>query len=148
MTNDKFPVLQNTNEGHTTGVSDRAETQWTRIRLAFLVAGAAVAVIIAFLVLSPRASHPDSGTTSGSLPTHLSQFEFWTMVTEFSEPGGYFHSDNYLSNEIEFQKIIPDLQRKVKQGGAYLGVGPEQNFTYIAVLRRGWYSSSISGVRT
>jgi hypothetical protein len=57
------------------------------------------------------------------------------MVTDFSEPGGYFHSDNYLSNEIAFQEIIPDLQRKVKQGGVYLGVGPEQNFTYIAALR-------------
>jgi hypothetical protein len=111
------------------------ETQWIKTRLAFLVAGAAIAVIAAFLILGPRVSHPESSLASGSLPTRLSNSEFWTMVTDFSEPGGYFHSDNYLSNEIEFQEIIPDLQRKVKQGGAYLGVGPEQNFTYIAALR-------------
>ena len=116
-------------------MSDRVETQWKKTSLAFLAAGAAITVIVAFLFLSPRANHPDSSVASGSLPSRLSNSEFWTMVTDFSEPGGYFHSDNYLSNEIEFQKIIPDLRQKVKQGGAYLGVGPEQNFTYIAALR-------------
>jgi hypothetical protein len=119
----------------TTDMRDRSEAQWTKTRLAFLVAGAAIVVIVAFLYLVPRASHPDSSITSGNLPTRLSNSEFWKMVTDFSEPGGSFHSDNYLSNEIEFQKIIPNLQRTVNQGGAYLGVGPEQNFTYIAALR-------------
>jgi hypothetical protein len=131
MKNDKSPI----NEGHTTVVSDRSETQWNKRRLAFLVAGAAIVVIAAFLYLSPRANPPDTSIASGNLPTRLTNSEFWTMVTDFSEPGGYFHSDNYLSNEIAFQEIIPDLQRKVKQGGVYLGVGPEQNFTYIAALR-------------
>jgi len=129
MTNDKFPVLHNRNEGHTTGMRVRSETQW------IIAAGVAIAVIAAFLFLGPRANHPDSSVASGNLPTHLSNSEFWTMVTEFSEPGGYFHSDNYLSNEIDFQEILPSLQRTVKPGGAYLGVGPEQNFTYIAALR-------------
>src|SRR4051812_35161101 len=107
----------------------------TKTRLAFLVGGAAVALLVAFFYLGPRANHPDSSVASGDLPTRLSNSEFWKMVTDFSEPGGYFHSDNYLSNEIEFQEIIPTLQRTVKPGGAYLGVGPEQNFTYIAALR-------------
>ncbi len=111
------------------------ETQWTKRRLAFLVAGAAIAVIAAFLYFHPRSIRPDSSIASGNLPTRLSNSEFWTMVTDFSEPGGYFHSDNYLSNEIGFQEIIPDLRQTVKPGGAYLGVGPEQNFTYIAALR-------------
>jgi len=132
---DKFPVLLRTNEGHTTVVSDRSETQRTKTRLAFLVAGVAIGVIAVVLLWSPRASHPDSSLASGNLPTRLSNSEFWTMVTDFSEPGGYFHSDNYVSNEIAFQEIIPNLQRTVKPGGAYLGVGPEQNFTYIAALQ-------------
>lgn len=92
-------------------------------------------MIAAFLYLHPRSIRPDSSIASGNLPTHLSNSEFWAMVTDFSEPGGYFHSDNYLSNEIGFQEIIPDLRQTVKPGGAYLGVGPEQNFTYIAALR-------------
>ena len=31
--------------------------------------------------------------------------------------------------------MIPELRRRAKPGGVYLGVGPEQNFTYIAAVR-------------
>jgi hypothetical protein len=31
--------------------------------------------------------------------------------------------------------VIPDLLQRSRQGGVYLGVGPEQNFTYIAALK-------------
>src|SRR5262249_34908965 len=31
--------------------------------------------------------------------------------------------------------ILPDLLKRVQPGGVYLGVAPEQNFTYIAALR-------------
>jgi len=70
-----------------------------------------------------------------SLPPNLSDREFWQMVTDFSEEGGYFRSDNFLSNESSFQGLIPRLRQAVPPGGVYLGVGPEQNFTYIAALR-------------
>lgn len=69
-----------------------------------------------------------------SLPARLSDAEFWKMTVEMSEPAGWFQSENYLSNEVGFQHPIPELQRVVKPGGVYLGVGPEQNFTYIAAL--------------
>ena len=52
-----------------------------------------------------------------------------------SEPDGFFRSDNLVSNEDTFQTIIPDLQRVVRPGGVYVGVGPDQNFTYIAALK-------------
>jgi hypothetical protein len=58
------------------------------------------------------------------------------MVDGFSEPGGSFASDNIISNEIAFQQVIPELQRASHEG-AYLGVGPEQNFTYITALKPG-----------
>src|SRR5580765_3984893 len=71
-----------------------------------------------------------------TLPQRLSDQEFWKMVEDFSEPDGFFRSDNLLSNEIWFQTVIPDLLQRTKGGGnAYLGVGPEQNFTYIAALK-------------
>src|SRR5262249_12438104 len=54
---------------------------------------------------------------------------------EFSEPGGYFMYENFLSNEKSYQDPIPELRRAVRPGGVYLGVGPEQNFTYIAAIR-------------
>jgi hypothetical protein len=69
-----------------------------------------------------------------SLPSRLSDAEFWRLVSELSEPGGAFVSTNYVSNENSFQRVIPELQRRAKRGGVYLGVGPDQNFTYIVAL--------------
>ena len=70
-----------------------------------------------------------------TVPSRLSDREFWSLVDEVSEPNGSFRSDNLLSNEIQFQRVIPELTRVAKAGRAYLGVGPEQNFTYIASLK-------------
>jgi hypothetical protein len=71
----------------------------------------------------------------GSLPARLSDQEFWNLITELSEPNGSFRSDNLLSNEARFQFVIPELMQIAKPGGVYIGVGPEQNFTYIAAIR-------------
>ena len=70
-----------------------------------------------------------------TIPSQLSDKEFWQFVTDVSEPGGYFRSDNFLSNEMGFLYPIAELKRTTKPGGVYLGVGPEQNFTYIAALQ-------------
>ena len=66
---------------------------------------------------------------------HLTDQEFWSLVTELSEPGGSFRSENLLSNELRLQYVIPDLLRNTPRGRAYIGVGPEQNFTYIAAVQ-------------
>jgi hypothetical protein len=71
--------------------------------------------------------------TSTRLPARLSDKEFWRLVVEFSEPGGYFQSDNLVSNERPFQNVVPAL-KQFPRGGVYLGVAPEQNFTYIVAL--------------
>ena len=70
-----------------------------------------------------------------ALPDKLSDRDYWNLVTDFSEPDGEFRSDNLLSNEIFLQSVIPELARTVKAERVYLGVGPEQNFTYIAALK-------------
>ena len=70
-----------------------------------------------------------------SIPNRLSDDEFWRLVGELSEAGGYFRSDNFVSNETTFQYVIPDLQKAHSAGGVYLGVGPDQNFTYIVALK-------------
>ncbi len=75
------------------------------------------------------------GVAARSVPDQLSDQQFWALVDEFSEPNGYFRSDNLLSNENAFQHVIPTLQASVPADGVYLGVGPEQNFTYIAALK-------------
>src|SRR5436853_6082747 len=69
-----------------------------------------------------------------TFPDHLSDAEFRTLVTSVSEPGGVFVTDNIISNEIAFQDVLPELQRRDRQG-AYIGVGPEQNLSYIAALK-------------
>jgi len=70
-----------------------------------------------------------------TLPSRYTDTEFWRIVTDFSETGGAFPYENFVSNEVSYQDILPELSRIVKPGGAYLGVAPEQNFTYIAAIR-------------
>jgi hypothetical protein len=67
--------------------------------------------------------------------TSLSASEFARLVREFSEDGGYFWSENFISNETSYLHILGKLREMASPGGAYIGVGPEQNFTYIAKLR-------------
>ena len=78
---------------------------------------------------------PTSHIAAQGLPARLSDAELWRMIEQFSEPGGYFRSDNLVSNEITFQYVIPDLKSATAPGGVYLGVGPDQNFTYIVALQ-------------
>lgn len=78
---------------------------------------------------------PSAAEPASALPKRLSAQEYWSLSTALSEPDGYFRSENLVSNEVFMQRVIPDLTRMVRAGRAYLGVGPEQNFTYIAAIR-------------
>jgi hypothetical protein len=78
---------------------------------------------------------PTSRPRTEALPQQLDDRTFWTLVTEFSEPGGSFRSDNLVSNELAFEQVIPALQAQLTPMSAYVGVGPDQNFTYIAGLK-------------
>jgi len=76
-----------------------------------------------------------SALYGAQLPERLADSTFWRMVREFSEPGGYFQSENFVSNEMGLQHVISALERHAPPGGVYVGVGPEQNFTYLGTLR-------------
>jgi hypothetical protein len=69
----------------------------------------------------------------GTLPRQLSDDAFWALVSSVSEaPGTFSHSDNLVSNEI----LIPHAIRQLRaRDGVYIGVGPEQNFSYIARIQ-------------
>jgi hypothetical protein len=69
------------------------------------------------------------------LPAQLSDQAFWKLVTAFSETNGHFPSDNFVSNELATQRVLAQLTKGRKANGAYVGVGPEQNFTYIVALQ-------------
>jgi hypothetical protein len=90
--------------------------------------------LIPALVLFMAAAHPALGN-SPSAPESLSAADFSRMVREMSEEGGYFHSDNFISNETSYLHVVDKLSELGARGGAYIGVGPEQNFTYIAKVR-------------
>lgn len=73
-----------------------------------------------------------------SLPERLSDQDFWSLSQTSSESGGYFRGENITnltSNELWFQYVIPDLVARTKPGNVYLGVGPEQNYTYMVATR-------------
>lgn len=60
---------------------------------------------------------------------------FAALVERLSEPGGYFDSDNIITNEASYLHVASQLERVGVRGGLYLGVGPDQNFSYIALIR-------------
>src|SRR5262245_49309046 len=73
---------------------------------------------------------------AGSAPTKpISAAEFSRIVEQFSEEEGTFFSDNFVSNETSYLHVVKKFREMGITGGAYLGVGPEQNFTYIAKTR-------------
>jgi len=78
---------------------------------------------------------PTARPEGEALPERLDDRTFWLLATEFSEPSGTFRSDNLVSNETVFQHVIPTLQQSLGPVSAYVGVGPDQNFTYIAALK-------------
>lgn len=61
--------------------------------------------------------------------------EFAALSQRLSESGGFFDSDNLISNETSYQHVFGKLTELNVTGGVYLGVGPDQNFTYIAKIR-------------
>ncbi len=69
------------------------------------------------------------------VPDQLSDRQFGELVRQLSEPGGYFDTDNLISNEASYLDVVPALYRLGVAGGVYLGVGPAQNFSYIAHVR-------------
>jgi hypothetical protein len=95
--------------------------RWSRFAVCTLTIGALFATVVA--------------VSAARLPARLSDAEFRTLIDNLSETGGTFRSDNLLSNEARLQYVVSDLVAGVRPGGVYLGVGPEQNFTYIAAVK-------------
>ena len=65
----------------------------------------------------------------------LSDSAFAALVARVSEPGGYFDSDNLISNESSYLHVLSGMRRIGVNGGGYVGVGPDQNFSYMAQVR-------------
>ena len=90
---------------------------------------ATIMVLLASLLL------PTVAVQSTTLPSEISDRDFWRLIVDLSEPGGSYPYENFVSNELQVQDVIPALKMTTKPGGVYIGVGPEQNFTYVAALQ-------------
>src|SRR4051812_28496860 len=116
------------------------EPQVNRITSSSVAVRGIAAVAAAAVLLACSFAPPSEGREAGTLPSALSDAGFWALTERLSEADGYFVSrsgspDNLLSNENSISSVAAELAGRVKPGGVYLGVGPEQNFTYIAAMR-------------
>src|ERR1044072_9804962 len=91
--------------------------------------------VIASLLVTALSYPVEPRLAADTLPEQIDDAEFWRLSTDFSEPSGDYPWDNWISNEDTVQQVIPILKQIVNPGGAYIGVAPEQNFTYISALR-------------
>jgi hypothetical protein len=98
-------------------------------RSALLLAAAASAVLA---VTSPVGAQR-AATAPAECRAAVGSFP--RLVACLSEPGGYFDTDNLISNERSYLHVMGALARLGVRGGAYIGVGPDQNFSYIARVR-------------
>src|SRR5688572_24620721 len=84
-------------------------------------------------VVAPSAAPEASSAPFASAPAEgrppLDATTFSRLFRELSEPDQYFFSDNFVSNETSYLQVAPALASRAAPGGAYLGVGPEQNFS-------------------
>ena len=92
--------------------------------------GGTAAGIFFLLLLNSGCAQPDERNDQ-----LFTDDQFQGLSLSLSEEEQYFDTDNLISNERPYQHLIPAINERVSSGGAYLGVGPAQNFTYIANTR-------------
>jgi hypothetical protein len=98
---------------------ERSASWWIPALLTFASVGA----------LCPR------GASRPAPAANRTDIELATLSAQLSEPGGYFDTDNLISNESSYLQVADQLDEAAPTGGVYLGVGPDQNFSYVARVR-------------
>jgi hypothetical protein len=91
---------------------------------------------LAFVLTTAAATLPWTHEQSQAATNlEVSIADFSRYIQQWSEEEGFFDSDNFISNETSYLHVIDQLEKQVKAGGIYLGVGPDQNFSYIVHTR-------------
>ena len=94
-------------------------------------AGTGLSVLSVMLLMTAGCGSSEQADDAVS----FSPERYAALVETLSEPGGFFDSDNIVSNEAGYLHVKHALKRLGVEGGVYIGVGPDQNFTYIAQIR-------------
>jgi hypothetical protein len=74
-------------------------------------------------------------SASAKLAQEAAAARYADLVNDLSEPDTYFFSDNLVTNETSYLQVAEDVAGRADPSGVYVGVGPEQNFSYIALAR-------------
>jgi hypothetical protein len=90
-------------------------------------------LLSAFLIALATASSCQRYGPSRTI--ELGRVEYADLIHQLSEPPGYFWSNNFVSNETSYLHVLTTLDRLRIREGVYVGVGPNQNFSYIANIR-------------
>jgi hypothetical protein len=98
----------------------------TRKAVRLIPALLALLIVGAFCPKEARRSQPAAAEP---------ELKLAALSAQLSEPGGYFDSDNLISNETSYLQVADQLADTVAPGGVYVGVGPDQNFNYMARIR-------------
>ena len=94
-----------------------------------------LAPAVALLAVSLAGLARGIATRDMQAATTRADTSFAATVARLSEAPGYFDSDNLISNETSYLHAVSRLREIGVSGGAYIGVGPDQNFSYIAAIR-------------
>ena len=89
--------------------------------------------VCGLLLMAPAAFVQRPGVAQRAAP--VVETTFAATVARLSEPSGFFDTDNLISNESSYLHVVPRLRALGVRGGAYIGVGPDQNYSYIATIR-------------
>jgi hypothetical protein len=92
-------------------------------------------VAAALLAVSGAGFARGAATRDIQAATVRGDTSFAGTVARLSEAPGYFDSDNLISNETSYLHAVSHLRSGRVSGGAYVGVGPDQSFSYIAAIR-------------
>ena len=117
-----------------------------KTRIWWVLAAALVAACGGPRVIEVRTAPPDTAPVVSGKPTVPStlaaalgaaspESTYGKTFLRLSEPAGYFPSDNVVSNETSYLHVLDAIRREGVKGGAYIGVGHDQNFSYIGAIR-------------
>jgi hypothetical protein len=91
--------------------------------------------ILAFLLAVLLHTYTPVTSAQQKVEINDKRYDFAQLVERLAEKAGYFGSDNLISNELSYQHVLGRLQKQNVTGGVYLGVGPDQNYTYMAQIK-------------
>jgi hypothetical protein len=97
-------------------------------------ARALIPAVLAVASLGASCTREARPPTPAAPATDL-EIQLAPLSAALSEPSGYFDTDNLISNETSYLQVADQLADSAPKGGVYVGVGPDQNFSYIARLR-------------